>query len=231
VARVLDGRNGKQFTAGEGSMSKLNAGEVAVKATEERSRSSAAPATCASTPSSSGTATRRSTRSSKAPRDPALVIEVGAGNVPGAQIATQTATFKIPYRPSANTKKCSLTAEGVVGWGKECYSGKTHRIVFHLTGVTLPAKAILSIAYDTSDYGYAPTHGPDIGQNSMNVAVREPAESGPSVGGDPLPSGAYLNSLWSGAYCNGALGTGTFRLDEGCWTGYQPAISVKAVKG
>lgn len=159
------------------------------------------------------------------------VYEVGAGNVPGAQIATQTATFKIPYRPSANTKKCSLTAEGVVGWGKECYSGKTHRIVFHLTGVTLPAKAILSIAYDTSDYGYAPTHGPDIGQNSMNVAVREPAESGPSVGGDPLPSGAYLNSLWSGAYCNGALGTGTFRLDEGCWTGYQPAISVKAVKG
>ena len=28
-------RNGKQFTSGEGSMSKLKAGEVAVKATEE----------------------------------------------------------------------------------------------------------------------------------------------------------------------------------------------------
>ncbi len=159
------------------------------------------------------------------------VYAVGAGNAPGALLATQTTTFKIPYRPSANTKKCSLTAEGVIGWGKECYSGKTHNITFHLSGVTLPAKAILAIAYNTSDYGYAPTHGPDIGQDSMNVAVREPAEGGPSVGSDPLPSGAYLNSLWSGAYCEGALGTGTFRLDEGCWTGYQPAIAVKAVKG
>jgi hypothetical protein len=158
------------------------------------------------------------------------VYEVGAGNAPGALIATQTTTFKIPFRPSAN-KKCPITAEGVQGWGTKCYSGKTHKIVFQLSGVTLPAKAILAIAYNTSDYGYAPTHGPDFGQNSLNVAVREPAEGGPSVGSDPLPSGAYLNSLWAGAYCEGALGTGTFRLDEGCWTGYQPAFAVKAIKG
>ena len=35
IARVLDGRNGKPFVAGEGSMSKLKAGEVAVWATEQ----------------------------------------------------------------------------------------------------------------------------------------------------------------------------------------------------
>lgn len=32
-----------------------------------------------------------------------------------------------------------------------------------------------------------------------------------------------------GAYCdNGVGGTGSFRLDEGCWTGYLPAIKVEA---
>ena len=41
---------GKPFENGEGSMSKLKAGETAVRVTERRSRSSAATATCASTP-------------------------------------------------------------------------------------------------------------------------------------------------------------------------------------
>lgn len=159
------------------------------------------------------------------------VYAVGAGNAPGALIASATQTFNIPFRPSAN-KKCSLTPEGVVGWGAHCYSGKTHNVVFGpLTGVTLPAKAIVSVAYNTSDYGYAPTHGPDFGQNSLNVALRETGEAGTLIGGSPLPADAYLNSSWSGAYCNGAEGTGTFRLDSGCWTGYQPSIMVKAEKG
>jgi acyl-CoA dehydrogenase len=57
----------KPFLNGEGSMSKLYAGETAVKVTERRSRSSVATATCASTRSSAGTATRRSTRFLKEP--------------------------------------------------------------------------------------------------------------------------------------------------------------------
>jgi hypothetical protein len=157
------------------------------------------------------------------------VYEVGPGDQPGAKIATQTNTFAIPYRPSPN-KKCPLTSEGVVGWGPKCYSGKTHNIKFQLAGVTLPTKAIIGVAYNTSDYGYSPTHGPDIGQNSLNVAAREPGETGPSVGAYPRPADAYLNSTWSGAYCNGAEGTGTFRLDAGCWTGYQLAFKVQATK-
>jgi hypothetical protein len=154
---------------------------------------------------------------------------VGAENQPGTLLATQTNTYAIPFRPSAN-KKCTMTGEGVVGWGKECFSGKTHRVKFQFPGVTLPTKTIIGVAYNTSDYGYAPTHGPDFGQNSLNVAAREPAETGPSVGAYPLPADAYLNSSWSGAYCNGGEGTGTFRLDAGCWTGYQLAFAVKATK-
>ena len=46
---------------------------------------------------------------------------------------------------------------------------------------------------------------------------------------NPAPNDAYLSSTWSGAYCdNGTAGTGTFRLDAGCWTGYKPAIRVTA---
>jgi hypothetical protein len=155
------------------------------------------------------------------------IYAVGAGNQPGTLLATQTTTFQIPFRPSAN-KKCPLTSEGVVGWGKECFSGKAHNIKFVFPGVTLPQKAIIGVAYNTSDYGYTPTHGPDVGQNSLNVAVREPSETGPAVGAYPLPADAYLNSSWAGAYCNGAEGTGTFRLDSGCWTGYQPSFTIKA---
>jgi hypothetical protein len=155
------------------------------------------------------------------------IYAVGPGNAPGTKLATMTKTFAIPYRPSAS-KKCTITGEGVIGWGKECYSGKTHNIIFHFQGLALPTKAIIAVAYNTSDYGYEPTHGPDIGQNSLNVAVREPGETGPSVGAYPLPNDAYLNSSWAGAYCNGGEGTGTFRLDPGCWTGYQPSFRVLA---
>ena len=48
------------------------------------------------------------------------------------------------------------------------------------------------------------------------------------MGTQPRPDDAYLYSTFGGAYCDGSLGTGTFRLDEGCWTGFQPAIKVAA---
>jgi len=62
------GRNGKEFTAGEGSMSKLYAGETAVWVTEEAIQIMVATATSATTRWSVGTATRRSTPSSRGRR-------------------------------------------------------------------------------------------------------------------------------------------------------------------
>jgi hypothetical protein len=84
---------------------------------------------------------------------------VGAENAPAEKLATLTQTFAIPFRPSAS-KKCTPNAEGAVGWGPNCFHGKTHNIKSHLPGVSLPTKVIISVAYNTSDYGYAPTHGP-----------------------------------------------------------------------
>ena len=61
------GRNNQPFTAGEGSMSKLKAGEVAVAVTEKAVQILGGAGYCATTRSSAGTATRRSTPSSRAP--------------------------------------------------------------------------------------------------------------------------------------------------------------------
>jgi hypothetical protein len=157
------------------------------------------------------------------------VYTVGPGDTPGTKIATQTNTYAIPYRPSAS-KKCTPNAEGAVGWGKLCFHGKTHNIKFHLTGVTMPTKAIISVAYNTSDYGYAPTHGPDVGQNSLNVAVRETAEPGTVVGGQPTPKDAYMYSVTPQWYCENPTGVGSFSMSKGCWTGEQPSFEVQAGK-
>ena len=62
-----------------------------------------------------------------------------------------------------------------------------------------------------------------VGDGDTNTLAGEP-----TVGTQPTPDDAYLYSSWTGAYCDGSLGTGTFRLDAGCWTGYQPLFKVTA---
>ncbi len=83
---------------------------------------------------------------------------------------------------------------------------------------------IIGVAYNTASYGANPlgVTGP---YDSLNVGTA----ATPTVG-TPLPTAndVYLNSSWTDAYCNGALGTGTFRLDAGCWGGFLPAFKVTA---
>jgi hypothetical protein len=171
------------------------------------------------------------------------INQVGPGNTVGPLIGSITKTFKMPYRPSQNNKRCTGTHAGAyyVGTVGECFHGKLFKIFFTLSKVTLPAKAILSVAYNTSDFGTEPQRPkspacePNCPYDSLNVGLTEPPNElaptpvAPSVGTDPQPADAYHNSAWSGNYCDGgAGGTGTFRLDAGCWTGYQPLFAVKA---
>ena len=150
----------------------------------------------------------------------------------GEPISTTQQTFEIPYRPSERTQ-CPETPEGK-GWGKECFLGKTHEITFHPTEVvTLPAKAIIAVAYNTQSYGANPT-GVEGPYNSLNVAVTEPKVEGeavkPSVGTDPLPEYTYFNSKYAAVYEPEPHGTvGTFSLANG-WTGYQPEFKITAKK-
>jgi hypothetical protein len=150
----------------------------------------------------------------------------------GPQIAQLTKTFKMPYRPSANPTKCP----GNGGWYQKgnCYHGKLFKITFPLQGVYLSDKAIVSVAYNTSNYGAEPQGPsctiPGCPYDSLNVGVEngfaETPISSLSIGEQPLPNDAYLSSTWTGAYCNGAEGTGTFRLDPGCWGIFQPLFEV-----
>jgi hypothetical protein len=150
------------------------------------------------------------------------------GEPEGAPISTTQQTFEIPYRPT-ESKKCPGSPEGK-GWGKECFKGKTHAIVFHPTEVVLPAKAIVSVAYNTQSYGANPT-GVEGPYNSLNVAVTDPeAPPSLSVGTDPLPEYTYVNSTYLAMYEPEPHGApGTFSLANG-WTGYQPVFKVTAKK-
>jgi hypothetical protein len=162
------------------------------------------------------------------------IYNVGSGGSVGSQVTTVTQTFNIPYRPSVDSTNCIGGDAGK--WfntaDDTCYNGMLTPVSFTLTGVTLPDTAIVSVAYNTTHYGANP-YGDDeecfsspagCGYDSLNVAVTAP----PTVGVNAQDGDAYLNSSWTGAYCdNGSAGTGTFRLDAGCWAGNQPAIKVE----
>ncbi len=164
------------------------------------------------------------------------IYEVGPENAPGALVGSVTQTFNIPYRPSAN-KKC--TGEDVGKWyhAGTCFNGKATKVVFEPIGMKLPAKAIVSVAYSTSDYGASPKRPQTCNKfnpqrcpyDSLNVGL---SESSPSAGSNPIPELDYVNSTYSGIY--GGFGTvGTFSLadiETESAENYQPAIRVTASK-
>ena len=159
------------------------------------------------------------------------IYAVGPLDSVGNLLASDTQTFKIPYRPSAaGSSVCSGTdwyGSNARKWsdGTACYDDLEHNISWDLGGqsVTLPDEVIVSVMYNTSDWGYqpigdvAPCHsrpGGDVcGYDSLNVAL---VTTPPLVGIDPLPASAYVSSFWTGAYCSGTA-LGIFRLDSGCW--------------
>jgi hypothetical protein len=171
------------------------------------------------------------------------IYTVGVANALGTQIAQVTKKFKMPYRPSASTR-CKGASAGAWYFRGQCFNGKLFKIAFTLKGVVLPAKSIISVAYNTSGYGAEPQgysnpcNSTPAGcyYDSLNVGLTEPANPekpepvAPSVGADPAPEDAYQDSATASNYCDGGVGgTGKFRLDSGvppCWTGYQPLLKV-----
>ena len=159
-----------------------------------------------------------------------------AGSAPGALLLSQTSTFDIPYRPSSDAAHCAATSAGAGAWYSvadgACYNGYATPITFHLIGHLATSQVVVSVAYNTTHYGYAPygentacyTSDGGCGYDSLNVGLTAP----PSVGHDPRPADAYLNSSWSGAYCSPSNpGVGSFVADPGCWSGYQPAVRIQ----
>jgi hypothetical protein len=161
------------------------------------------------------------------------VYNVGAGDTPGTVIATSTKTFKIPYRPSADPTNCPSAPEKYRATDGVCYNGKALRISFAFGGQTLPTDVIWGVTYNTSGYGYSPKGYTNpcnstvqgCPYDSLNVAA---GASAPTTGTDQHLAGTFLNSATPAVYCDGgAAGPNTFRLDDGCWAGFNPLIRFK----
>jgi hypothetical protein len=156
-----------------------------------------------------------------------------SGNGAGALLATRTQTFEIPFRPSADAACTNGRWQDSNG---NCFSGIAAPVTFDFStsAVTLPDEVIWGIAYNTTHAGSAPigeaaacyTSPGGCGYDSLNVGSQGAA---PSVGTDPSPAGAFLDSSVGGSYCDsGTAGTGTFRFDDGCWGGFTPEARFEA---
>ena len=153
---------------------------------------------------------------------------------PAAALLTKTQTFAIPFRPSADAVKCT-DGRWYSTSDKICYSGFATKISFDLDGTVLPTNVIWTVAFNTSGYGASPMgytttcalSAAGCGYDSLNVGAQSFVGQ-PSVGTDVDPDGVVLSSTTPGVYCDGgAGGTGTLRLDTGCWTGFTPLATIR----
>ena len=171
------------------------------------------------------------------------VYEVGPGNSVGSKIAAGSKVFKIPYRPSV-TPICNTTQYQKGGWYDKpegrCYHGFATKISFPMKLSKMPANAIISFAYNTSNYGAEPQHAacqstePGCPYDSLNVAVHQPGEpqaKTPSVGGDPDLQEVYIASKYGALFCPPGEPNGTFGLSGPCWNEEQPVMAVSATEG
>jgi hypothetical protein len=160
-----------------------------------------------------------------------------SGGTPGELIASLTKTFDIKYRPSVDPGKCS-DGKWYSKPDQKCYSGHAQRIGFNFAdqNVTLPDQIVYGVVFNTSGFGPDP-YGYDTACNStpegcpydsLNVGA---AAGLPQVGQDVYLSGVFYNSATGGNYCDhGTGGTGSFRLDDGCWTGNNPLVRFRVKK-
>ena len=141
----------------------------------------------------------------------ASIYEVGAGNEPGALVATAKVTAKLHYRPTTNVT-CPATPEGK-GFGANCdVGGFLQTITFKkfTQSKPLPIKAIVlmtngceACAGKTVNVGLQSAYKEFAGGEFF---AEPPAEGGvPAVGADPLPESIYYNSKFE------ATGWGEFQ--------------------
>lgn len=147
---------------------------------------------------------------------------VGTENTVGALIASETVDAFIPWRPESGG--CADPTAYLASDGN-CYHGSLSEVTFKLTGVTVSDKIIYGLAYNTTHFGADPTGVPGP-YESLNFAL---PMTGTSVGSDPLPDTAYMNSSTGTWYADGgASGVGTFRQDTN-WTPYEGGAEFIAV--
>lgn len=170
------------------------------------------------------------------------VYSVGPEGSVGTKLTSVTHTFGMPYRPSTSPVCTEAGDEGA--WfdasapGTEtiekCFHGLAFTVAFHVKLKTVPSNVILSVAYNTTNYGATPqgiracdTKPEGCYYDALNVADVEPAEAGLTVGTDPTED-QYVNSQNPEMYCGSTESLGTFAATGACFEGLQPAFEVEA---
>jgi hypothetical protein len=132
----------------------------------------------------------------------ASIYEVGAGNEPGALVATGTTKANLRFRPTTNVS-CPATVEGK-GFGANCdVGGFLQTIVFkHFTqSKPLPTKAVVLLTNSCEACaGKIVNVGLQTAYKEFSGGsfIAEPPANGgiPAVGSDPLPESIYYNSKY-----------------------------------
>lgn len=130
----------------------------------------------------------------------ANIYEVGAGNEPGALVATAKTTAKLHYRPTTNVT-CPATGEGK-GFGANCdVGGFLQTVTFKKFTQTkpIPLKAIVLLTNGCEACaGKIVNVGVQTAYKEFTGGefIAEPPAAGgvPAVGADPLPESIYYNS-------------------------------------
>jgi hypothetical protein len=167
------------------------------------------------------------------------VYDVHTGPTPGAQLATTTQTFNIPYRPSSTPAQCGGDASRWVNKKDGlCYHGLAVPISVNFSGshVATPAdnNIIVTVAYNTTHYGYNPIgqsatcFGTSAGCPYDSLNISTDTSAGIFVGLPLDPDGIFVNYTSSANACPGNTTTGVLALDTGCWDGSHPEIQVQA---
>jgi hypothetical protein len=161
---------------------------------------------------------------------------------PGTRIASIPTTFALPYRPSANDKKCKGSDAGK--WydskSKACYNGKAVNATWKLSSLkqTLPDDVVIGVTYNTTHQGYNPVgesascYSSSAGcfYDSLNVGLND-VDAHPAVGQQRYPGTIFQGSTNPNQYCDGTPAVGVFNQDspdDSCWTGYIPEFKVTA---
>jgi hypothetical protein len=162
----------------------------------------------------------------------------GPGDTVGASIYTTTQTLAIPYRPSVDNTHCAAfpdPAGGAVGgdfWdGTYCEAGLAANVTFTVPDITVPGTLIYGVSYATTSSGATPY---TVGGNpctsteagcfydALNVGLSSDPDN-MSTGTNTVANSIFQQSASGGSYCDGGTGgTGTFRLDSGCWQAQNP---------
>jgi hypothetical protein len=153
----------------------------------------------------------------------------------GTLLATQTATFNVPYRPSSSAT-CYDRGSGTAWYNAPddtCYHGIAFPIVFDITSlnVQLPDQVVVGISYNTTHFGPNPigeatacfTTDNNCPYDSLNVST----QGSPTVGSDIDPNSIFFNYVLSANSCSGTAPTGIMEEDPGeCFGGEHPEIEV-----